>query len=219
MYIILKSFLETSEVLNIFYGEDINLIRNWINEYVNDDIDSLKMKPLNKDVRSIEYSIKEDQNKTQLIKREKKINRGYIYNSSERSEEIIYTITRLEYDGINVFNPTQYTLHQNEMWSDINTEINNRVLKQLDKESLYQILVRIQNAIKLKSNWNYTEYTSLVSETVKTFKKELYSSIAKRLKRFGKKQKQNQERNIAFHYQWSGVSCHLESNTFKDKLE
>jgi hypothetical protein len=215
MHIILKN---SNEVLNIFYGEDTYLVNNWINEYINDDIESLKNAPLIKDERVVSYETIENQNKIELIKRVKKINKGYIYNSSERLTENIYTITVLEYDGINKFNCEQYTLKENSKWADINSEINNRVLKQLDKESLYQILNKIQATIKLKSNWNYTEYTSIVSEILKKFKKDVYSSLAKRLKRFGKKQK-NYNNNFTFSIEQSSTgSCKLESLS-KDKIE
>lgn len=228
MYIILKSYFnEKNEILNIFYGDDENLIRNWINEYINKDIESLKQCPLDKDIRSLSYEIDQDKDITRLIKHTKRVNRGYVYNSSEKFSEVVYTLTCLEHTATN--NGQDATLQSNEKWSDINKEINNRVLKQLDKESLYQILIEIQNAIKTKSNWNYTEYTSLVSETIRSFKKELYSSIAKRLKRFGKKQS-SYVKNIKTHSldketinilnsavkTWSGSSCHLES---KDKIE
>lgn len=219
MHIILKKSCENIEVLNIFYGDDENLIRNWIKEYINDDIESLKLCPLDKDIRSLSYETKTDKNITSLVRNIKRINRGYIYNSSERSSDIVYSIEHLEYDGMNKCNPIQYTLKENNKWSEINNEINNRVLRQLDKESLYQVLIKIQNTLKEKSNWNYTEYTSLIAEIIKSFKKELYSSIAKRLKKFGKKQKQTkniQMINTAIE-EWSGSYCHLESK--KDKLD
>ena len=75
---------------------------------------------------------------------------------------------------------------ENEKWSDINNEINNRVLKRLDKNSLYQIIIELESKIRTKSTWNRTEYVGLVSEIIKNFKKSLYSTIAKRMKRFGK---------------------------------
>ncbi len=217
MHIILKNLNETKEVLNIFYGEDTYLINNWIKEYINDDIESFKNIPLNKNENTVSYEIVENKNEYELIKKLKQINKGYIYNSSEKLIKSIYTINVLEYDGVNKFNCEQYTLKENSKWADINGEINNRVLKQLDKESLYQILNKIQGSIKLKSSWNYTEYTSLVSEILKTFKKDVYSSLAKRLKRFGKKQKNCN--NFTFSIEQSSTgSCKLESLS-KDKIE
>lgn len=216
MHIILKKIQEKIDVLNIFYGDDTILINNWIKEYINDDIETFKLEPLNKDVRSISYEITENQTNFELIRHIKKINKGYVYNSSERLTENVYTINLLEYSGVNTFNIQKCNLKENTKWADINNEINNRVLKQLDKESLYQILNKIQASIKVKSNWNYTEYTSLVSEILKIFKKDLYSSIAKRLKRFGKKQS-NYSKITFTTEKLSGISCKVE--TFKDKIE
>jgi len=216
MHIILKKIQEKIDVLNIFYGDDTILINNWIKEYINDDIETFKLEPLNKDVRSISYEITENQTNFELIRHIKKINKGYVYNSSERLTENVYTINLLEYSGANTFNIQKCNLKENTKWADINDEINNRVLKQLDKESLYQILNKIQASIKVKSNWNYTEYTSLVSEILKIFKKDLYSSIAKRLKRFGKKHS-NYSKITFTTEKLSGISCKVE--TFKDKIE
>ena len=124
-------------------------------------------------MRSISYEITENQTNFELIRHIKKINKGYVYNSSERLTENVYTINLLEYSGANTFNIQKCNLKENTKWADINNEINNRVLKQLDKESLYQILNKIQASIKVKSNWNYTEYTSLVSEILKIFTRSL----------------------------------------------
>ena len=117
-----------------------------------------------------------------LIKKFKQINRGYIYNSSEKIAEIVYKISILEFEN------NQPTLKENNKWSDINNEINNRVLKRLDKSSLYQIMTQLESKIGTKSTWNRTEYVALVSDTIQNFKKNLYSSIAKRMRRFGKAQ-------------------------------
>lgn len=212
MHIILKKIKEQTDILNVFYGNDTILINNWIKDYINDDIESLKLSPLTKDVRSISYEIIENQTNFELIKHIKKINKGYVYNSSERLIENVYTITVLEYTNT----IDNCNLKENTKWADINNEINNRVLKQLDKESLYQVLTKIQTSIKVKSNWNYTEYTSLVSEILKSFKKDLYSSIAKRLKRFGKKQYNFNKISFSTE-QLSGTSCKVEF--LKDKIE
>ena len=84
------------------------------------------------------------------------------------------------------FNECSTPALNNEKWSDINNEINNRVLKQLDQNSLYQIIIELESKIRTKSTWNRTEYVGLVSETIQKFKKSLYSTVAKRMKRFGK---------------------------------
>jgi hypothetical protein len=188
MYIILKKTPQTSnaqiqdEILNVFYGNDETLIQHWVKQYIEHDIMSLKMKPLTQDIKTVSYEFIDDSEGYKLITRFKKINKGYIYNSSERSEEILYTIHILEY----IDNVNQQQLQSSKLWQSINNEINNRVLKQLDKESLYQIFIKLQTKINSKTHWNSTEYINLLSEIIKSFKKELYSSITKKMSRFGK---------------------------------
>jgi len=42
----------------------------------------------------------------------------------------------------------------------------------------------------IKKSWDSFEFTNMVSETIRSFKKELYSSIAKKMKRFGQYKKE-----------------------------
>lgn len=177
MHIILKQSSQSEQILNIFYCPNQTLIRNWIKDWIKNDIESRK----ENDKKDVTYEINDAETNFQLIKQYKKIYKGYIYNSSEKLSEIVYKISILEFDD----NLSTQTL-KNEKWSDINNEINNRVLKRLDKNSLYQIIIELESKIKTKSTWNRTEYIGLVSETIKNFKKSLYSTIAKRMKRFGK---------------------------------
>jgi len=182
MHIILKQSStvgENDQILNLFYCLDQTLLRNWIKDWIRKDIENRKENETRKDIT---YEINDGDKNFQLIKRYKKIHKGYIYNSSEKLSEIVYKISVLEFDD----NLSIATPILNEKWSDINNEINNRVLKRLDKNSLYQIIIELQSKIKTKDTWNRTEYVSLVSETIQNFKKNLYSTIAKRMKRFGK---------------------------------
>lgn len=195
MYIILKQSSregENDEILNMFYCSNQTIIRNWVKEFIRNDIITRKEndKQINDKIiltdtedfykRQGTYEINDAETNFQLIKLYKKISKGYIYNSSEKLSEIIYKISILEFDDnlISALN--------NEKWSDINNEINNRVLKQLDQNSLYQIIIELESKIRTKSTWNRTEYVGLVSETIQKFKKSLYSTVAKRMKRFGK---------------------------------
>jgi hypothetical protein len=182
MHIILLSKPDDyNEILNMFYCSNETLVRNWIRDWIKEDIISKKESESGKG-GDVTYEINDAETNFQLIKLYKKIHKGYIYNSSEKLSEIVYKISILEFDRGTLCTQTL----QNDKWSDINNEINNRVLKRLDKNSLYQIIIEIQSKIKTKSTWSRTEYTSLVSETIKNFKKSLYSTIAKRMKRFGK---------------------------------
>jgi hypothetical protein len=208
MYIILKKQNgNVDEIINMFYGDENNetTINNWIKSYLDKDIETLNaniQSDTNVNRKQISYSIEETQNTNTIIKHYKKIKTGYIYNSSERLNEIVYTLTVLEYDC----NKSLSSGITNNLWLNINDEVNNRVLKQLDKESLYQIFIKLQTAIRSKEKWNNHEYVNLLSEIIKNFKKDLYSSIAKRLKRFGKKQSQLN------YIRWSDSSKSQEKN-------
>ena len=184
MFIILKKRFDTDEILNVFYGQDETLVRKWIKNYIEEEIESLNLSPVSEGIKNVTYTIDDSEKNIKLIKKYKKVNKGYIYNSSEKLDEVMYTIITMEYSGNTEF----YGLNANEPWNNINNEINNRVLKQLDKDSLYQVLLTLQTKINTKESWNKIEYTNLISETIKSFKKELYISVAKKLKRFGRKQ-------------------------------
>lgn len=169
MFIVLKKQSGNSdEVLNMFYGETETGVAIFIKEYINEDIEKLKLQPNLSTEKYVEYEIENNKNITNLIKSYKKIHKGYIYNSSERIKETLYTLEVLEYD-CNKSLPTN--IPSNNLWLNLNDEINNRVLKQLDKESLYQIFVKIQAAIKTKQDWNKVEYINLINEVIKNFKK------------------------------------------------
>lgn len=187
MFIVLKKDNEKDEVLNIFYGQDEHMtsIRSWIKEYIEDDIKTIKQNISDqekKQFKEIIYEIDDDSQSFKLIKRTKAIKKGYVYNSSEKVVKTIYSIKIVECNSNKII-----FLENSDHFNNINREINNRVLKNLDKESLYQVLQKIQIGICTKKQWNSTEYNSLISEIIKTFKKDMYSSIAKKMKRFGKK--------------------------------
>ena len=184
MYIILKRSNDNEQILNIIYGQDDTIINKWIKEYLEQEIESLKMCPLEENIKNIIYEINEGINHYELIKREKRIRKGYIYNTSDKTANVVFSIKVLQYNSSHFLPNAQSNLQ----WENVNSEINNRVLKQLDKESLYQVFVKLQRAIDTKKQWNRLEYISTISEITKSFRKELYSSIAKKMKRFGKRQ-------------------------------
>lgn len=212
MYIILKRNDDVDEIINVVYGNDETIVRNWIRDYINDDIESRKGGPLPENVKSIVYETNDGRSSFELIQRTKYINKGYIYNSSEKKTEILYTITQLEYNTNNVLTG----LTADNTWANINNEINNRVLKQLDKESLYQTIVKLQQGINTKNVWNKTEFTSLLSDITKNFRKDLYSSIAKRMKRFGRKQNFVPEN---FNSTDNRSACKIEAIRINNKLD
>jgi hypothetical protein len=187
MFVILKKTIEKDEILNIFYGQDelLKSIREWIKEYIEQDIKNRKLNETPEEIKKFKeiiYEINDGHHSFELIKKTKATKKGYIYNVSERVANVLYSINILECNSNKII-----FLENSEHFNNINKEINNRVLKNLDKESLFQVLQKIQSGIYTKKQWNSTEYTGLVSETIKTFKKDMYSSIAKKMKRFGKK--------------------------------
>jgi nucleoid DNA-binding protein len=214
MHIILRTDKKEQRVINIIYGDNMYITKAWILEYLNNEMESLNMCP-NQDKYISYISYKSEQptpNTWDFIKLYKKTNKGYIYNTSEKLQEQLFTLHIMEYTEDKENNTD---IKVNNTWRDLNNEINNRVLKQLDKESLYQVMISIQEQIKIKSVWSRNEYTALISETIKDFKKELYSNIVKKLKRFGKKEVDYQKTNL-YKNTNSGKMCALEA---KKKIE
>lgn len=175
MYVIVKREDNTSEIVNMLYNKDSVL--PWINEYINDYI------VLNLQENIENYNIKQDERTTFLYKKESIIKKGYFINENKTIEKLIYSIELLEYNCKNVPEFNIKNTPSINLWENINDEINNRVLKNMDKESLYQFIVLLKTNINLKNKWTSNEFTNLTNEYLKSFRKELYSSVAKRMKR------------------------------------
>lgn len=197
MYVVIKKEGEKEKVINLLYGDDDTFVRKWVITYLNEEIESLTQCPSPKNYKDIVYEIHSNVDEFLLIRKYTKVSSGFIYNSVEKGMEEMFSMRYLEYDNTNDILDTNTTSLN---WN-LNTEINNRVLKQLDKQSLYQVMMKIQYALGTKKTWNKEEYTNVVCEVIKNFKKELYSSIAKKMKRFGK-------RKTLFTYN----SCKLEAH-------
>jgi hypothetical protein len=184
MFIISKQTpSESDEIIRVFYCNDLTTIRQWVKNYIEQDILSYNYCPNEENIKYVTYELNDGENSFQLLKKYKRVYKGYVYNSSERTTDIIYNISILEFDD----NYNQCDLNASNMLNDIQNEINNRVLKQLDKDALLQVLKTIENRVYSKSSWNRTEFTGVISDTLKSFKKELYSSVAKRMRRYGKR--------------------------------
>lgn len=185
MYIILRCQENCSdEVLNIIYGENQLIATDWIRHCLLSELDSLSLCPALPDTKSVSYQIVEGgQDSFKLVRHFKKIHRGYVYNSSEKLSD---TVCIIKYIKFNENNTLTLDSSITPLWNDINNEINTRVIQCCDHHSLRQVFNTILHKVGSKKNWTNTEYTSLVSDTLNTFHKELYSSIAKKMKRFGK---------------------------------
>jgi hypothetical protein len=195
MQIIIKKDLLSNfeKVINIFYGENDSYIENWINTYFDEEINRLKMTPCkgNINYETLDYFVEIKDNIYYLIKKYKVILRGYIYNSSEKVSDKLFSIHCLSYNNIDT--PLTQT-HTQPLWNAINSEVTHRVMKQVDKDTLYQMNMKFQGAIKTKDMWNSTELVMLQNEITRTHKKELYSSIVKKMKKFEKRQQFKKER-------------------------
>jgi hypothetical protein len=182
MFVLLKE--ESQEVINVLFG-DVSRVRKWIEGYLQSEIISYSYMPLQKDVRNAKYSFTcNGEDSYKLIKTYKKIHKGYVYNSSDRVQEVLYTIKFLEYHTKDCMSRSE---NGTLLWNDINVEINSRVLKQLDKDSMYQVIMEVQDRIPLKGTWDREEYTHMVTDVLQDFRKESYSAVVKKMKRFGSK--------------------------------
>lgn len=173
MYIVLKRQDDTNKIVAMMYNKSYA-------EFVIKDAFSeiIESNPL------CTYEIK---NEDTLVKKETVQKKGYLYNEKVVKDIVVCSFEILEYDckntPVSVFKQSSGI----NLWENINDEINNRVLRTMDRDSLYQYIKILKTNINLKSNWTSNEYIHLSNEYLKTFKKELYSSIAKKMKRTGKK--------------------------------
>lgn len=188
MQIILKKDLlsNSEEIINILYGENDIYIENWINTFFNQEIDALKMIPYEKNIipDTLDYFVEIKDNVYYLIKKWSECSKGYIYNSYEKFERALLSIKCLQYDNID---PLFGKIQSQPFWNGINSEITHRVMRQLDKESLLQLMLKLENGIKSRDTWTSSELIMLQNEMTKSHKKLLYSNIVKKTKKFNKK--------------------------------
>lgn len=179
MFIILEKDPQqnTQNVLGLIYGDDYNLASQWTIDYISNDIKSRLYCPFEKYVKTIEYITNHNQNSFELIKRVTRVKRGYVYNTNEKESSLVYKIQILEFNNEITQTSTSH-LYQN-----LNMQINKRVLQTLDAKSLIQVIDTLGEIIATRE----PEYTNILTDILKTFKKDFYSSIAKRLKRYGTK--------------------------------
>jgi hypothetical protein len=190
MKIVIKTNVDCKieDVINIFYGENESYINEWIVKYFEQEI--LRLTNENGDA---DFFVELSESIFYLVKKYKKVSKGYIYNSTEKIDEKIQSIRLLDFDSSKQLAINAST---NNLWNDINNEINHRIMKQIDHESLYQINMKFEGAIKTKNNWNSTELVMLQNEITKQHKKELYSSIVKKVKKFNKKNSKLQKQEF-----------------------
>ena len=104
MYIILKQNEKRKRVINIFHKQSLDIVRNWIWKKMLIDLQSLNYCPVSKNIKDVSYEIIDSENTLELVKRYKKTKNGYIYNSSIKNIDVLYTISILEYNNVNNVN-------------------------------------------------------------------------------------------------------------------
>lgn len=221
MKILVKNdFISNSqEILNIFRINDDDYIENWINEYINKEI---KNKVINENKQEISYEIQSNFTEFSLIQKQKIINKGYIYNSNTYDYIKLFTI------NINTFNENitdtcvslQEKLPYTKLYNDINEEINKRITKELDQETLLLLQSEYNKKIQTKNTWTQKELILLQNTIIKKHEIQLFNKISKQLRKNNRKQKRkspetNKQNNLLLKSckeEYLTISC---QNTFK----
>lgn len=178
MYIILKTdyLLDKKDIVNVMYDFQYD---KWMKMYLNSEKSFLDTNEKSDENSKVEYII----NGYTLIKKESTINKGYLYDKKTEKQTELLSLEVYTFDA-NEVTSNHLSENNTRLWENINSEINKRILKTMDKESLNQVFVKVNDNIKLKERWSNYEYTNMLNELLKNFKKELYSSVAKKLKRY-----------------------------------
>lgn len=178
MFIIIKNDLIKSkkEVANIIYGDTYE---TWTSNYLTEIISDIIIEISSSDNKT---SYHKDDQLLSIIKKEEIIEKGYIFNNKSVKETPIISLEVLEYNPRALeFNKTN---SECKLWENLNSEINQRVLKNMDKDSLYQVFMELDKNMKLKHNWTTNDFINILNELLKNFRKQFYSSVAKKLRRY-----------------------------------
>lgn len=205
MKIVVKTNLISNiqEVINIFYAENQKYIEEWIHNYLN-----------NCKVDEIESEIENDGTIFHLIKKQKVLSNGYLYNTSKILSEKMYSVKILDFECNLPIYPCEGPT--NVLWNGINNEINHKIMRQIDHESLYQLNIKFDNALKTKNTWNTTEIIMLQNEITRCHEKQLYSSIIKKIKKFNKKINMKKSKNNTITLTTKTISIDESGNTIGD---
>lgn len=184
MEIVIKQKMSASgnmyeeEILNIFYGENTEYLKNWILTYISNDI-------FDSNLEEFDLSIEERGSVYYVVKTTKVLVKGYVFNKYAQVKEDMYLIKVLEFNGGNdlINSLVSKVKEGSKLWKGINSEITHQVLHKCDRDSLYQIILALESAIKSKEVWNSTELIMTENQITKNFKKELYSNVVRKVKK------------------------------------
>jgi len=178
MYIIIKSerHIPKESVINILNSEDIADSKKWMMDYIKSQKTSYEMCPNLKYTKNVTYQILETENECILVKKYDLLEKGYVYNQYTSKMDTLTMLKCLKYE----YNGDEESIRSL-------MDINRSVLKQLDKDALYEILIGIVDQISSKAMWTRKEVTHVVSNVLRTVKKQVYNTITKQIKRLEKK--------------------------------
>lgn len=182
---------KTQSILNIFHVDDDDnddYIEKWINEYIQNKIKELS-KELSKEETS--YEIQSNFTEFSLIKKEKIINKGYIYNSNSHNYTKLFTINILPFTETitETCVIVQEKLPYTKLYNDINEEINKRITKELNQETLLLLQSEYNKKIQTKNTWTQKELILLQNTIIKKHEIQLFNNISKQLRKNNRKQK------------------------------
>lgn len=171
-------------VVNTIYDnpDTLEYIEKWLSNYMNQEIKSLLYIPIRQDESSISYEIEENDGGRvfSLIKKYKRIEKGYLYNRNIDVYEKLFDIKVIEDEELSS-NLSKNIVDMNDERTliVINDEVNQRVIKTLEREALQVYLNDMRNSIKSKKIWNTDELLHLESQMLRQIKKKLTNKIKK----------------------------------------
>lgn len=193
MKILVKTdFISNSQsILNIFHVDDEDYIEKWINEYIQQEI---KNKETNLELsKENSYEIQCNFTEFSLIQKQKITNRGYIYNSNNFEYTKLFTININEFTEnitetcVSVQEKLPYT----KLYNDINEEINKRITKELNQETLLLLQSEYNKKIQTKNTWTQKELILLQNTIIKKHEIQLFNNISKQLRKNNRKRKKS----------------------------
>ncbi len=167
MHILLFHQKDQSKVLNIFYGENDTFINKYVNEYIQH-----YTQKHNYTNTTVEITQDENNEKYTIYHHITTLKTGFFFNSHSVTTEELFNIQILPFDETQFIE--NISQENSSLWKDINQMINNKILKQLDQESLYQVFLKMGSSIHTKLHWTATELIQLQNTILKDFKKDLY---------------------------------------------
>jgi hypothetical protein len=187
-----NDFISNSQsILNIFHVDDDDnddYIEKWINEYIQNEIKDLSKETSKEEVS---YEIQSNFTEFSLIQKSKIINKGYIYNSNSYNYTKLFTINILPFTEnitetcVNLQEKQPYT----KLYNDINEEINKRITKELNQETLLLLQSEYNKKIQTKDTWTQKELILLQNTIIKKHEMHLFNNISKQLRKNNRKQK------------------------------